>query len=343
MPATLRQVAEAAGVSIPTASRVLSGRAAEGRIPEATAERVRAAAAKLGYRPNVLARSLRTRRTRTLGLVVTELANPFYATIAGAVEAAASASGYTLIIAASGEDPARALEYLRELPSRPADGLIVAPAPGSEVEAALIELAGAGFPLVTVDRLLPGLDCDRVVTDSRGAAAGLVAALTAMGCRRLAMAGGPDGVWTARERSAGFREGLDRAGLPFSEHLFRSGEFSVEQGRAAAEVFLASPQPPDGIVAANNRILAGVLETLAARGESARNVAVAGFDGVPYAPFLGRPIAVAEQPEAEIGRAAAGMLIERVEGCKDAPREVVLPLAVRTFPPEPAGTEGGGS
>ena len=319
---------------------MLAGRARAGRIAAATAGRVRAAARRLGYRPNLLARSLRTRRTRTLGLVVTDLANPFFATIAGAVEAAASAAGYTLIIAASGEDPGRELKYLRELQTRPTDGLMVAPTAGGEVRAELKKLAASGFPLVTIDRRVRGLECDRVVCDGRRAAGELVRWLAGLGCRRLALAGGPAGVWTAEERLAGFREGLRRSGLAFARGLFRAGAFAAGHGRAATAGFLRSERPPDGIVAANNRILAGVLEVLAEAGPAARHIAVAGFDGVPYAAFLSRPAAVAEQPEEEIGRAAARLLIERVEGRPGPPREALLPVTIRTFSPGPAESPG---
>jgi len=284
-----------------------------------------------------MARSLRTRRTHSLGLVVTELANPFFATIAGAVEAEASAAGYTVMVAATGEDADRQIAYLRELQARPADGLIVAPGQGGEVLGALQSLVAAGVPLVTIDRRIEEVRCDRVLCDSRRAAAELVAVLAGMGCRRLAMASGPDGLWTADQRLAGFRQGLATAGLPLPAGMAAAGPFSVEHGRTAAAAFLDAPEPPDGIVAANNRILAGVLEELSTRGQAAAGVAVAGFDGVPYAPFLGRPIAVAEQPEDQIGRTAARALIERIQGLKDPPRELMLPIAIKTFRPPPDG------
>ena len=331
MAATMRQIAREAGVNPSTVSRVLSGGAQKGRIAPETAERVKAVALRLGYRPNLAARSLRTRRTNTLGLLVTELDNPFFATIAGAVESAASATGYSTIIATSGEDADREAEYLSVLRSRPTDGLIVAPAPGRRAADALRELARTGFPLVIIDRKIPRLAADRVLTDNRGGAAELVAALVALGCRRPAMAAGPEETWTGAERLAGFREGLRAAGLNAARGLVRSGSFSIETGRRAAQAFLRAKNPPDAIVAGNNRILMGVLEALEAAGEKARNVAAAGFDGVPFAGLLGRPVVVAEQPRAEIGRRAAGMLIERIEGRKGKAREVVLPVRVRTF------------
>ena len=329
----MREIARAADTSPSTVSRVLAGRASAARIGKKTAARVRAAAKRMGYRPNLAARSLRTRRTHTLGLLVTELANPFFATIAGAVESAASAAGYSTMIATSGEDARREAEYLSVLRARPVDGLIVAPAAGKVARGgALTSVIKSGLPTVLIDRRVPGIDCDRVLVDNRVGAAELVAALAKLGARRLAMAGGPPGVWTAAERLAGFKKGLKRAGLGFSPDLARSGAFATETGRRAARAFLKQKRPADAIVAANNRILLGVLEVLDRAGEKARRIAVGGFDGVPFAGLLGRPIVVAEQPREEIGRQAARMLIERLEGkARGKAREVVLPVTVRTF------------
>lgn len=335
MRPTLREIARAAGTSPSTVSRVLAGQASAARIGKETAARVRAAAKRLGYRPNLAARSLRTRRTHTLGLLVTELANPFFATIAGAVEATASKAGYSTIIATSGEDAGREAEYLSVLRARPVDGLIVAPAAGSKARATLAGVINADLPVVLIDRRVPGVDCDRVLVDNRLGAAELVAALAGLGAKRLAMAGGPPEVWTAAERLAGFKAGLKRAGLRFSPRLTRSGPFATETGRRAARAFLKEKPPPDAIVAANNRILLGVLEVLDRAGEKARRIAVGGFDGVPFAGLLGRPIVVAEQPREEIGRQAARMLIGRLENeARGKAREVVLPVKVRTFGPE---------
>ncbi len=335
MRPTMREIARAAGTSPSTVSRVLAGRAPAARIGKETAGRVLAAAGKLGYRPNLAARSLRTRRTHTLGLLVTELANPFFATIAGAAESAASTAGYSTIVATSGEDARREAEYLAVLRSRPVDGLIVAPAAGKAARAALTSVIRADIPVVLIDRRVPGIDCDRVLVNNRLGAAELVAALARLGAKRLAMAGGPPEVWTAEQRLAGFKAGLKRAGLSFSPRLVRSGLFATETGRRAARAFLAQKKPPDAIVAANNRILLGVLEVLERAGKKAHGMAIGGFDGVPFAGLLGRPVVVAEQPREEIGRQAARMLIERVEKkARGKAREMVLPVKVRTFGPE---------
>ncbi len=333
MPPTIRDIARLAGVDASTVSRVLSGKGKSGRIAGPTIERVHAIAHEHGYRPNLVARSLRTSRTHTLGLLVTDLANPFFASIAAACEAEASASGYGVIVATSGENSRRESEYLSLLRSRPVDGLIVAPAdtfPHDTLKALLDE----GFPLTFVDRLVSGIHCDSVVVDNRAGARGLVSALIESGARVIAVAGGPDDTWTGSERMKGFRAGIREGGLSLTDDLIESGPYSVETGRRAAEKFMSARTIPDAIVAANNRILLGILEVLTEIGQDAAHVAVAGFDGVPFAGFLGRPVIIAEQPRHEIGRLAARMLIDRIEGSWDGePRESALPLRIRRIGP----------
>jgi LacI family transcriptional regulator len=334
MPPTIRDIARLAGVDASTVSRVLSGKGRSGRIAGQTIERVHAIANENGYRPNLVARSLRTSKTHTLGLLVTDLANPFFATIAAACEAEASAAGYGVVVATSGENSERESEYLSLLRSRPVDGLIVVPA-GVFAHATLKLLLAEGFPVALVDRLVKGVHCDSVVVDNDSGARGIISAFVGMGVRIIAIAGGPVDTWTGSERMEGFRAGIQEGGLPLIEELIESGPYSVEAGRRAAEKFMSARTMPDAIVAANNHILLGILEVLTEIGEDAAHIAVGGFDGVPFAGFLGRPVVIAEQPRREIGRVAARMLIDRIEGTWDGgARESVLPLRIRRIGPD---------
>jgi LacI family transcriptional regulator len=334
MPPTIRDIARLAGVDASTVSRVLSGKGKSARIGDETAERIRAIALEHGYRPNLAARSLRTSRTHTLGLLVTDLSNPFFATIAAACEAEASAAGYGVIVATSGEKRDREQEYLSLLRSRPVDGLIMTPADRHPHETMAL-LLDEGFPLVFMDRRVHGIRCDGVVVDNRGAARRIISALVAMGARTIAVAGGPRDTWTGSERMQGFLEGIRDAGLSVIEDLIETGPYDIETGRRAAEKFMQSEAMPDAVVAANNHILLGVLEVLVKIGKRAAHVPVAAFDGVPFAGLLGRPVVIAEQPRREIGRLATRMLIDRIEGRWDAqPREVILPIHVRVVGPD---------
>jgi LacI family transcriptional regulator len=331
MRPTIREIAKKAGVDPSTVSRALSGRAEKCRISAPTVRRIEAAAKKLGYRPNLYARYMRTQRTHSVGLLVTDLDNPFYGALAGAVEAHFAGEGYVTIIAASWEDPKRQITYLGALRSRPVDGLIVVPAGTRKERAVLQGLVASSFPFVVIDRLLPGLKADFVVTESRKGGAALVKELARLGCRRIAMVGGPKGIWTAEERLAGFRQGMKTAGLKMSPFLIRSGPFSVEHGRKAAKELLAMGNPPDGFVAANNKLLIGVLEVLVEEGPRFAEVPVAGFDGVPFASLLGRPLFVADQSPGAIGTAAAKLLSRQIENGRRKTEVKRLPVKIRKY------------
>jgi len=325
---TMQDIARLAEVNVSTVSRVLAGKAKTARIAEDTALRVLFVAEQLGYRPNLSARALRTSKTDTLGLLVTDLANPFFATISAACEAEASSAGYGVMVATSGENGSREEHYVSLLRSRPVDGLIVTPAgvtPHRELELLLDE----GFPLVLMDRRVDGMTCDSVVVDNRGGARRLVRALVDMGAVAIAVAGGPVDTWTGAERMKGFMAGIEDAGLSLRDEMIFNGPFDEETGRRAARSFLEGTDKPDAVVAANNRILEGVLEVLMSRSPDCDDIAVGAFDGVPFAGLMNRRIVVAEQPRWEIGRRAARLLIDRIEGIGEGEvREEVLPVHI---------------
>jgi LacI family transcriptional regulator len=334
MPPTIRDIARLAGVDASTVSRVLSGKGQTARIADQTIARIRAIADEHGYRPNLVARSLRTSKAHTLGLLVTDLSNPFFATVAAACEAEASAAGYATIVATSGENSDRESEYLSVLRSRPVDGLIMTPADTQPHETMTL-LIDEGFPLVFMDRRVPGISCDSVVVDNRAGARRIISTLAALGVRTVAVAGGPIDTWTGSERMKGFLEGIAREHLSLIDDYIATGPYGVDTGRRAMEGFMKTGTVPEAVVAANNHILLGVLEVLMKIGKPTAHVAVAAFDGVPFAGILGRPVVIAEQPRHEIGRQAARMLIDRIEGgWKGQPREIVLPVSIRVPGPE---------
>ena len=328
MKPTMQDIARLAGVNVSTVSRVLAGKAKAARIGDETARRVLSVAEELGYRPNLSARALRTSRTETLGLLVTDLANPFFATISAACEAEASASGYGVMVATSGESRDREEQYISLLRSRPVDGLIVTPA-GMTPHPELSGLMDEGFPLVLMDRRVDGMMCDSVVVDNRDGARRLVRELCDIGRETIAFVCGPGDTWTGAERMKGFISGIEDAGLSLTEELVYTGPYDEETGRRAVRIFLENDRRPDAVVAANNRILEGVLEVLMERGAECEDIAVGGFDGVPFAGLMNRPIVVAQQPRREIGRRAARLLIERIEGTGSSViTEEVLPVHI---------------
>lgn len=320
MPLNMKDIADAAGVSRTTVSRVLSGKAEQFRIAAPTAERILAEAKARGYRPSELARGLRTARSNTLGLVVSDISNPFFANIAWAAEQAAEQKGFATVIGSSGEDPARERAYIENLRSRGADGLIVAAAGGDYVH--LHKLKAEGYPFVLLDRVFEDLDCDSVAVDNIKAARALVDDLVNVGCRRIAFLGGRMETSTGRGRLEGYRAALRHRKMPFDPALVVRGDYSVESGRLGAETLLKLPQPPDAIFCANNKVLFGCLERLgsvAAKPWAA--LPVASFDATPFMQVLGRKLIVAAQPERAIGARAVELLVKRVlSAAPGAPR-----------------------
>lgn len=316
----MADIATKLGVSRTTVSRVLSGKSVAFRIAPETAERILKEAEKVGYQPSQLARGLRTAFSRTLGLLVSDISNPFFANIAWAAEQAAEQQGFAVIVGSSGEDLKRERAYVNNLISRGADGLIVAPA-GPDYEH-LAELQRDGYPFVTLDRVFEDLDCDWVAVDNQGAARGLCEVLAERGCKRIAFLGGRMETSTARLRLEGYRAALRGAGLAFDQTRVHLSDFSVESGRRGAEQLLKLPVPPDGIFCANNKILFGCLDRLAsAPKEPWAALPIASFDETPFMKVLGRTLVVAAQPEHKIGARAVELLLKRIlSGPPGSPR-----------------------
>ncbi|MFI1016172.1 LacI family DNA-binding transcriptional regulator [Streptomyces sp. NPDC020965] len=316
--AGIKDVAARAGVSVATVSRVLNGHPSVS--PTARA-RVGAAVEALGYRPNAVARSLRTDQTRTLGLVISDVLNPYFTALARAVEEEARASGYSVIIGNADEQPALQDHHIRTLLDRRIDGLLVSPTDGGSP--LMAEAVRAGTPMVFVDRWLPGVDVPVVRADGRAAVRDLVAHLHGLGHRRLAIIQGPASTTTGSERVTAFRAGLRAFGLPLPDDHIGQGDFQAESGRIAMERFLALPEPPDAVFAADNLMALGALDAIRARGLSVpRDIALAAFDDIPWFVHTDPPVTTVAQPTDELGRAAVRALLDLIEG--RSPRSVTL-------------------
>jgi LacI family transcriptional regulator len=311
----MKDVAEEAGVSLKTVSRVVNGEAGVGT---ATAERVTAAIGRLGFRRNDVARSLRG-ASSMLGLVIEDVANPFYSTIARAVEDVASREGYVVITASSEEDAERERELVTTLLSRQVEGLLLVPA--ARDHAYLRPELAMGTGLVFLDRPPGGLDVDSVLIDNAGGARAGVEHLLAQGHRRIGLIGDPPGLYTLEERVQGYREALAAWGIELDEELLRLGAHDVAQAEACARELLALPDPPSALFTANNRASVGALRAL--RAADAR-VALVGFDDFELAGMLPVPVTVVRHDPTEMGRRAAELLFNRLNGDGGPPQTVVL-------------------
>ena len=315
---TMSDVADEAGVSLKTVSRVVNGE--PGVRPE-TAAAVNEAIAHLGFRRNYIARALRPgQRSHMLGLVIEDVSNPFYSAIFRGVEEIARSAGYLVITASSDEDPEREQALVHLFCERRVEGLIVVPA-GDDHRYMLPDVR-AGTGIVFVDRP-PGLiDADAVLLDNVGGARNAVRHLLGLGHRRIAMLGDEARIFTAGERLRGYHEELAATGLGVDPALVRLGAHDADAAEVATREFMALADPPTAIFTANNRITVGAIRVLWQNGF---RVALVGFDDLELAESLAVPATVIAYDAAELGREAARLLLLRLAGDTDPPRRVVLP------------------
>ncbi|HAF71011.1 MAG: LacI family transcriptional regulator [Acetothermia bacterium 64_32] len=325
--ATIRDVAERAGVSVATVSHVINGTR---KVAPETAERVRRAMEELDYHPNAVAQSLRTRKTHVIGVVVSDITNPFFATLVRGAEDAALEAGYSIVVCNSDETPEKENRYVQVLRRRRVDGMLLAPVGGGE-NPAIRKLARQGVPFVFVDRRAPGVEADAVLSDNVGGAYLATRHLIERGHRRIGIVLGIPGATTTEERFAGYRKALEEVGVPLSEELVVYGGYRVEGGREAAARLLALEPPPTAIFSTNNLMTVGVLQELFARGVRIPDqVAVMGFDDLEWAEIASPPLtAVAQRPH-EIGHCAVRLLLERL-GREEplSPREERVPVDLK--------------
>ncbi|WP_030976082.1 LacI family DNA-binding transcriptional regulator [Streptomyces sp. NRRL S-1824] len=330
--ASIKDVAAEAGVSVATVSRVLNSHPSVS--PDARA-RVLAAVDALGYRPNAVARSLRTDQTRTLGLIISDVLNPYFTALARAVEEEARALGYSVIIGNADERPELQDHHVRTLLDRRIDGLLVSPTDGGSPQ--ILDAARGGTPMVFVDRWIPGVDVPVVRADGCPAVRDLVAHLHRLGHRRLAIIAGPAATTTGSERVEAFRDALGEHGLPLPDAYIGQGDFQADSGRRATERFLALPEPPDAVFAADNLMALGALDAIRAHGlRVPQDIALAAFDDIPWFVHTDPPITAIAQPTGDLGRAAVRALVDVIEG--RPPQSVTLSasLVVRRSCGEPA-------
>ena len=321
MATTLQDVAKKAGVSAITVSRALNN---TGHVSPRTRERIEHVVAELNYVPNALASSLRSQRTQLLALLLTDITNPFWTTVARGVEDAAIAAGYAVILCNTDENPDKEARYLDLLLRRRVDGLIVAPT--TESAALLQNLKRRQVPFVLMDRQVSGLTADSVRGDSYGGAYQLTRHLLDTGYHEVAMIGGPATVSTADDRVRGYQAALREAGIAPDADLIRRGPYRQAWGCAAMQDLLARGRKPTAVFAGNNVIALGVMEALHA--DNLRvpdDVAVVSFDDFPPSvgalPFLTAVV----QPAADLGRQALRLLLDRLADPDRAAQDVVLP------------------
>ncbi|MFF2078321.1 LacI family DNA-binding transcriptional regulator [Kitasatospora sp. NPDC058162] len=316
---TLHDVAQEVGVSAKTVSRVLNN---DGPTSAATREKVLAAVERLGFQPNLMARNIRTGGPdTTIGLVVPDMGNPFFGTVAGGIESAVRERGLTLLLGSSGDDPARERDLIATFLARRVSALMVVPVDGSN-HAHLKSARATGVPVVFLDRPGSGPAADCVVSSNRDGARTGVAHLIAHGHRRVGFIGDlPATLHTRRERLAGYKDALAAAGLPYDRALVL-GAHGQPDAAAATDRLLALPEPPTALFAANNVAAMGTVSALAHARR--REVALVAFDDIPLADVLEPALTVVAQDPAALGAAAARTALARLDGDRGRARTTVV-------------------
>lgn len=322
---TMSDVAAEAGVSTATVSRVLTGAVA---VAPATAAHVLKAVADLGYRPNAVARSLRVERTRTLGLVIGDVLNPFFTELSRAVEDAARERGYLLIVGNADEDARRQDNYVNILLDRRVDGLLVTPALGAA--SVLREAVRFGAAIVFVDRGIADIDAPIVRADGARAIDQLIGHLAALGHTRIALISGPRDLTTGAERLSAFRAALAARSLALPEGYLQFGDFRMESGTVAMQRLLELDPVPTAVFAADNLMALGAIRTLRRRGlRIGADIALASFDDLPWFDLLEPPMTAIAQPTAALGRAAVEAVLALLDGKRARSRTLPCRLVVR--------------
>lgn len=321
---TMRDVAARAGVSFKTVSRVVNG---EPGVSPALVARVRRAVQELDFRPNAGARVLRRtdRRTASIALLLEDVANPFSAALARAVEDEAVPRGVMVFSASLDEDPDRERALVEEFCGRHADGLLIAPA-GADQSYLAAELR-RGTAIVCVDRPPRGLELDSVVTTNAVGARDAVRHLAAAGHRRIAFLGDRPTIDTAQRRYEGYREALESLGLPFDPRLVCNDLRDAATADGAATALLSGAAPPTALFTAQNMVTIGVVRALRRLGLE-QVVAVVGFDDFLLADMLSPGVTVVAQDPAAIGRIAAGLLFARIAGDRGPAQARLVPTTL---------------
>jgi LacI family transcriptional regulator len=319
----MRDVARLAGVSIPTVSAVVNGR---GRVRPQIAERVSRAIAALDYHPNQLARNLRMRRSQVLAMIMPQIASPFFTEVLRGAEDTTRRQGYSLVIGDSSTDPGEEARQLRVLMTHQVDGILLAPAgPSPDLQS----FERKRVPVVLFDRLPAGYSGPAVVTNNFEASFEGTQHLIKLGHRRIGIIAGNSHISTAVDRAEGFRKAMGDEGLAVRTEYVQCGDYRLEGGYRAALALMKLPEPPTAVFSCNYEMTLGLMRALVElRVPCPGRVSLVGFDdfvvgadGFSWATLFSPALTTIAQPAYEIGKAAARLLLSRVEGAEEGGRE----------------------
>ena len=318
----IQDVAKHAGVSIATVSRVLNDSAP---VKDEVRKRVEAAIEALSYRPNPAARSLRSNKSRIIGLLVSDIQNPFFMGLIRGVEDEALKHEYSVILCNSNESPPRERQYLDVLYMERVAGVIVVPTSENLGEEALRRFRERGVPIIAVDRRVKDPSIDAVLSDSIRGAREAVGHLLANGYKRIGIITGPERVTTGRERLESYRQTLISAGIPPDSELERIGNFTIDSGYALTEQLLDLTPRPDALFIANNMMTLGALNAIHARHlRVPEDIAIVSYDYTQWAEPGPVSMTSVMQPARELGSTAALRLFQRLRNPEISSRQEII-------------------
>jgi LacI family transcriptional regulator, galactose operon repressor len=312
--ANIYDVAREAGVSVFTVSAVANK---SGQVSSSLQRRVEAAIEKLNYRPNLLARSLAKRQTHTIGIIVPDIANPFFPQVVRGAEDTAQKGGYSILLCNSDNQPEKEEGYLELLLSKRVDGILLTKAPGRFTPVLRRMLSDVKVPIVLVMRTCPDVKADAVLTDDLRGAFEAVSHLARVGYCKVALVGGPMNVSNGRARWQGYRKGLKACGLPYDPALVFEGDYRVDSGYRAGLALL--PRRPDAVYIANYLMTVGFMKAAEEMGmQCPEDFGLVSFDDYPWLGCFRPRLTTVDLPKYELGAEAARLLLERLK-CKQGP------------------------
>ena len=305
---TIRDIARLAGVSVATASGVLNNKPT---VKPALVERVKKAMDALDYHPDQVARSLRMRRTNTVGMVIADVTNPFFTDVIRGVEKEAQSNGYSVILCDSNEDPALERHYLSTLFSRRVDGVLLAPTSSPSAHEPRVHKR---FPIVLIDRIPLGYTGDAVMTDSFSAAYDGTRHLIELGHRQIAIITGQLNLSNGLDRLEGFRKALQEEHLALPDKYVQQGDFQLESGYRCSLELMRLPVPPTAIFSCNNKMTLGLMRALRElHVHCPEAVSVLGFDDFEWSAYFTPRLTTIAQASNEMGRQAMQLLLRKLQ------------------------------
>jgi LacI family transcriptional regulator len=317
---TIRQVAEAAGVSIATVSRVLSEK---GGVSDTLSEKVRQVAADLNFKPNRVARGLRRQHTQTIGVLVTDIQNPFFTSVLQSIERVLETSGYVLLLCNSDEQPGREKIHLATLQAEGVAGVIIAP---TRSESSRYQpVIDNGTPIVIIDREVQDLRADCVTINNYDASISAVNHLIGLGHKKIGLISGPSHATTSTTRKKGYLQALRDAGIGHINEYIQMADYKQCGGYEAMGRLLKLADRPTAVIVLNNLMTLGALQAIQEYKLSVPgDIALLGFDDMPWAACLQPPLTVISQPTYSLGESAAQLLVDRIHNPNRPFRKIML-------------------